>query len=280
MIQVGLHLRITQSLQEVVKKAIDFNLPFFQCFFLIQNINKLLQPTQQEIIDFVAARRQHFHQLYAHSSYLINLARTDQTTHYALHNELYLAQALEFTHLVIHPGSIKKTETKDQGIEAVARALNKANKHYANITILLENTAHGNTTIGNTIEDLAQIYAKLDKPERVGICLDTAHAHVYGYDIVTAQGRNQFITLVDNLIGIQHVALLHINDTFEKFGSKLDRHQLLGQGTLGSDVLRSFATDPRLVHIPSLIEPPVVNEKEEYEQLILIRSWYHKEGIK
>lgn len=269
---IGLHLRITHSLQETAKKAASFDLPFFQCFLFVQNSTTLLRLTSTEIIDFVTFRRKHFTQLYAHGSYLINLSSVDHIVHSALDYELRLARRLEFTHLILHPGSVKKTETKERGIDAAARALNKALKQHPNITVLLENIAHGGINIGNELEDLAAIYEKLDTPERVGFCLDTAHAHAYGYDIVSEQGRQDFINRVDSLLGLSRIALLHINDTHEAFGSRQDRHQKLGQGILGTDVLRSFIQDPRLAHIPLLTEPPMISEQEEYEQLELLRS--------
>lgn len=121
--EVGLHLRITHSLQETVQKAIQFKLPFFQCFLFVQNSTTLLQPSTKEIADFITVRRKYFTQLYAHGSYLINLSSVDHTVHNALDYELRLARRLEFSHLIVHPGSVKKTETKEQGIDAAARAL-------------------------------------------------------------------------------------------------------------------------------------------------------------
>ena len=271
---VGLHIRITESLNSLTEKALRLELPFFQCFFSIKNTTALLRPTPQEIADFVCSRRQHFGRLYAHGSYWINLASIDHTGHYALDRELQLARALEFTHLVVHPGSAKGAEKKEDGLDAAARSINKALKKHPDIVLVLENTAHGNMTVGGDIHELAQIYAKLDFPERVAICLDTAHAHVYGYDIITQQGRSDFITLVDSTIGLSRVALLHVNDTYDACGSKLDRHQLLGQGTIGLEALQSFVTDPRLSHIPILTEPPVTSEEVEREQLAIMRSWY------
>lgn len=272
--QVGLHIRITDSLHALVEKALRLEIPFFQCFFSIKNKMALLRPTEQEIADFVGARRTHFTNLYAHGSYWINLASVDHTGHYALDRELQLARSLEFTHMVVHPGSAKGAATKQAGIDAAARSLNKALKKQPGIQVLLENTAHGNMTIGGDLQDLAAIYQKLDNPERVGFCLDTAHAHVYGYDIVSEQGRADFITLVDQQLGLARVALLHVNDTHDGCASKLDRHHLLGQGTIGLNALQAFVTNPRLQHIPLLTEPPVIDEELEREQLTLMRSWY------
>jgi len=272
--QVGLHIRITESLHDVIEKALRLELLFFQCFFSIKKRMALLQPTKQEIAHFVAMRRQHFTNLYAHGSYWINLASSEQVCHYALDRELQLARALEFTHFVIHPGAIKPTEKKEVGIDAVARSINKAVKKHTDILFLLENTAHGNMTIGGDIDDLKQIYEKIDQPDRVGFCIDTAHAHVYGYDIVTAAGRADFIAHLDALLGFDHIKLIHVNDTYDACASRLDRHQLLGQGTLGISVIQALVTDARLRHIPILTEPPVISEAVEREQLAIMRSWY------
>lgn len=272
--QVGLHLRMTSSLDQLVEKAVRLELPFFQCFFVVQHAETLINPSAQDITYFTQARYKYFEQLYVHGSYWINLAGITYTGHRALERELYLARMLEFTHFVLHPGSAKGAEDRMQGIDAVARALNQIVRKHQDITLVLENTAHGNMTVGGDIEDLAQIYAKLDRPERIAFCIDTAHAHAYGYDIISSEGRNQFITLVDETIGFSNVALLHINDTHEKCGSKLDKHQMLGQGALGIPVLQAFVTDTRLRNIPALAEPPIISEQEERELLQSMRSWY------
>lgn len=271
---VGLHIRITESLHDLVEKARRLELCFFQCFFSIKNRMALLQPTSKEIADFVAIRRTLFTNVYAHGSYWINLASVDHSEHYALDRELQLARALEFTHFVVHPGSAKGAESKQAALDAVARSVNKALKKHPDIILLLENTAHGNMTIGGDIHDLAQIYCKIDQPDRVAFCIDTAHAHVYGYDIVTEQGRSDFIMHLDKLLGISRIALIHVNDTHDTCGSKLDRHHLLGQGTIGLPALQAFVTDAQLRHIPILTEPPVASEEIEREQLNIMRSWY------
>jgi deoxyribonuclease-4 len=272
--QVGLHIRITDSLHTLAEKALRLELPFFQCFFSIQNKMSLLRPTGREVLDFLRLRRAHFTQLYAHGSYWINLASIERRGHYALDRELTLARRLEFTHFVLHPGSAKGAQKKEEGIDAVVRSLNAALHKHPDITLVLENAAHGGMTVGGDIADLAQIYTQLDKPERVALCIDTAHAHVYGYDIITAEGRHNFISLIDATIGLSSLVLLHVNDTHDARGSKLDRHQLLGTGILGVPALQAFVTDQRLRHIPVLTEPPVVTEEIEREQLTLIRSWY------
>src|SRR4029079_18298063 len=164
-------------------------------------------------------RRAHFAQLYAHGSYWINLANIEQEGHYALDRELTLARTLEFTHFVLHPGSAKGAQKKEEGIDAVVRSVNAALKKHADIIFVLENTAHGGMSVGGDITDLAQIYARINNPERVALCIDTAHAHVYGYDMITYEGRHNFISMIDDTVGISSLALLHVNDTQDARGS-------------------------------------------------------------
>lgn len=272
---VGLHLRYTGSLKELIDKAVKLQLPFFQCFLVDKTTGYLLDPSQEDRDEFLRIRREHFKNLYIHGSYWINLAGINYTGQRALYRELALAKKLEFTHFILHPGSAKGGESKIDGICMLARSLNIVLKKemMEGMTIVLENTAHGNLSIGGDLTDFKMLLEKLDTPEKILFCIDTAHAYSYGYDITTLQGRASFLDIIAATIGLDKVHLIHLNDTAEKLGSKLDRHQILGQGTIGIDALKNFVTDVRMSHVPVLMELPAMPDEEERKILELVRSW-------
>lgn len=271
----GLHIRINSTLQDVLSHAQGLELPFFQCF-LTTRTGQLLSFEADDIQKFLEARRNYFKNLYVHGSYWINLANIRYTNHYALFRELELARKLEFTHMIIHPGSTKGSENRLDGIDAMARVLNKlfVSPILGDMQIVLENTAHGSFSIGGDLHDFNVLLHKLDKPEKLQFCIDTAHAYVYGYNIKDEQEQNIFIDLIESLLGINSIALLHLNDTQELCGSKIDQHEIPGMGNLGIQSLKRFALHQKLRDIPILMELPEVSQEREKEILAMVQNWF------
>jgi deoxyribonuclease IV len=271
--RLGVHIRMQESLADVIKRADNLELPFFQCFFVVQESGKLVNVTDEDVQAFVAARRARFGDLFCHISYWVNLASLGNNGVPQLRREIALAKRLEFTHFVLHAGTAKGATEKSQGIDALASALNNLFKKERDITILLENTCHANLAIGSDIRDFKQLLEKLDKPERVGFCIDTAHAYSYGYDISHKEGQQQFIDLLDANIGIDRIKLIHLNDTVQKLGSYIDRHVIIGQGRIGKQALKDFVMHPQLHHIPLILELPDVPVEEELAIINTVRQW-------
>lgn len=273
---IGLHLRLTSTLSELIEKAVRLKLDLFQCFLVLQSSGRLIVPTNEDAQHFLTLRRQYFKDVILHGSYWINLASIYNTKHYSMDREIALAKKLAFNYIVLHAGSAKGGRNKYDGIDAVVRVLNTACVKDPDIHFVLENAAFGNLSVGGDIEDFALILKKLDRPEKLLFCIDTAHAHSYGYDVHSEAGQEQFIQLLATAIGIERIALLHLNDTKQIMGSKRDQHDILGQGLLGVEALRRFAMHPNLAHIPLLLELPDVPEEKETEILAIVRSWHEK----
>ncbi len=271
--QVAIHLRVTDTLQEVAEKALRLQLPFFQCFMIDQNSGRLLNLTDEQIQQFLELRRAHFKDLFVHASYWMNLSSVTQTRHYAMERELVLARKLEFTHIIFHPGSAKGAQTREEGIDALARTLNDICEREKVLTYVLENTTHGGFSIGGDFKDFALLLTKLTHPERIKFCIDTSHAHAFGYDIITPDGQAAFITLLETTIGFDSIALIHLNDTQEKRGSKIDKHAVIGEGKLTPASLQSFINHPSLKHIPIVMELPPVPEDQELKIIEWVRGW-------
>ena len=271
--RIGTHIRMRSSLHELLERAEALNLPFFQCFFVPKETGKLIYASDDEIREFLKVRRARFNDLYCHASYWANLASLGNNGFAQIKKEVMFAKRLEFTHLVLHAGTAKGAQHKNEGIEALAVALNKLCKQEHDITILLENTCHTNLAVGSDIADFKLLLEKIDTPERIGFCIDTAHAHSFGYDVVSTKVQHDFITMLDAMIGIERIKLIHLNDTTEKVGSFLDRHSIIGQGTIGEGALKRFAMHEKLQHIPLLIESPELPVEDELAILHTIRSW-------
>lgn len=273
---IGLHVRITDSLLELVNRARRLQISIFQLFLMDQSTRKIFTFTQAEIAQFRELRELYFGRLYLHGSYLINLAGVHYNGIQILYKEISLAKKLGFTDVVLHPGSAHGAKEKGVGIDMVAKVLNRVMRNEKNLTFILENTAHGNMSIGSDITDFYYIRQKIDFPEQIRFCIDTSHAHVYGYDIVDPIKRESFITLLDECMGIQNISLIHLNDTDQARGSRIDKHDPIGKGIVGIDVLKKFITDSRFIHIPLIMELPVMNEIQEQDSIAMVIDW-HKE---
>jgi deoxyribonuclease-4 len=239
---------------------------------MYQSRATMLKMTPVEIQEFVRIRREHFGNLYVHGSYWINLAGIAHNGYESFKKEVSLAKKLEFTHMVLHPGSANGAKELIEGIDALARILNVMAKKEEKITFVLENTAHGNMSVGSDIQNFYTLLTKLDKPECVSFCIDTAHAYAYGYDIVN--DLEGFIEFLDKTIGINAIQLIHLNDTNEKMGSRIDRHTMIGKGGIGLSALKRFVLHPKLIDIQLIVEPPILEDDEERLLLEMIKSWH------
>lgn len=269
--KLGIHIRLTTTFTDIIEKALRLNVPFFQTFFTYKT-GKHIKPEEKDVKSFLQIRRKHFKNLYAHGSYWINLCSPETISLKIIEREIGMAKRLEFTHLVLHPGSAVVCKDKAEGIDILAKALNKVTKYEHDISIILENTAHGNFSIGGDIHDFGLLLTKLDRPEKISFCIDTAHAYAYGYDISNDTGQDEFINLISKVLG-QKISLIHLNDTTEKVGLKIDRHCIPGTGNIGKEALTRFFRQPMFNNTPAIIELPSISEDEEKSILEQIREW-------
>jgi deoxyribonuclease IV len=268
---VGLHVRLNNTIIDVARYAFALSVPIFQCFFIKQSSNQIIQPEEQEITEFLTDWRPKFQNLYLHGSYWINLASTPHENR-VLVRELELARKFEFTHIIIHPGSAKKSNDKKEGISTIAKSLNHLLKHEQNVKIILENTAHAGLSIGGDLKDFYYLKERLEHPEKVLFCLDTSHAHSYGYDIISETGQTEFLAQVDATMGLSNIALIHLNDTQQLKGSRIDRHENIGNGLL-TPTLQAFINRDELKTIPVVLELPVSSPEQEEKILQTVRGW-------
>jgi deoxyribonuclease IV len=199
-----------------------------------------------------------------HTNYLVNLATTSQLflkkSIEAFRGEVERALALCADYLVLHPGSFRGTDREAgllQTSAAIAAATQGLELAQGGLTILIENTAGSEFSLGGSFEQVAEVIERLRGIVPIAACIDTCHTHVAGYDIVSEAGLYQTLRHIDATIGLNHVKVVHCNDAKAARGSKLDRHEQIGKGTIGKEPFRILLNDLRLAHAAFIAETPI-----------------------
>lgn len=198
----------------------------------------------------------------AHTSYLINLASSNKSTAkkstVALLKEMQRCEFLGIPFLIFHPGS-HTGQGEDAGIEQIAKSLDYVVSHGTGDTkILLETTAGQGTSIGHRFEHLKEIMKLSGHSRKLGVCLDTCHVHVAGYDLGSSKKYEAMIDEFDRVVGINKIKVVHLNDTKFEVGSKRDRHENLCKGVIPVAVFRHLVKDERLAGAAKILETPKV----------------------
>ena len=180
--------------------------------------------------------------------------------------EIERALILGAEYLVLHPGSWKGL-TRDEGLklaaDSIKRAIDGLPWQGTPFHILIENTAGAEFSLGGSFEQVAELVGRLKSHAPVAVCLDTCHTHVAGYDIVSSKGYEETMTQAGATVGFDAVRVWHCNDAKAACGSKLDRHEHIGQGTMGLEPFRRLLNDPRFDHCAFIAETPVDEEGDE-----------------
>lgn len=211
-----------------------------------------------------------------HTSYLINLASTNEDTLKksiaALKDEIERAHTLKIPYVVQHPGS-HLGEGEEAGLQKIADNLKIVVEEAAvdDVLVLLETTAGQGTNLGYTFEQIKKIIDLSGVADHLGVCMDTCHIFAAGYDIRTMDGWKNTKNKFDEIIGLEKLKGFHLNDSMKEFGSRKDRHERIGKGELGLAPFEIILNDPRLKEIPMVLEIP--GGKEAYaEDLVVLRG--------
>jgi deoxyribonuclease-4 len=214
-----------------------------------------------------------------HASYLINLCsqtesvRENSVVGFRGEVERALAWGAEF--LVLHPGSWKGL-TREEGLRLAAQGIERAIGGLAwqgsELRILIENTAGAEFSLGGSFEQVAELVETLKPCAPMGVCLDTCHTHVAGYDIVSEAGYAETMAQIGATVGFDAVKLWHCNDAKAPMGSKLDRHQHIGEGTIGAAAFRRLLHDARFDHAAFIAETPVDEPGDEMRNVMALRA--------
>ena len=258
--RIGAHMSVAGGVSKAVERAVVHGCEALQIF--TKNANRWVSPP----IDPAEARafRRRIGEtgiapVVSHGSYLINLATTSPALRAlsmtAFIDELDRAESLGLLGVVLHPGTCT-AGTEEDALRFIAACIRDAFKARPRrkTMVLLEHTAGQGRTVGHRFEHLAAILEHLNGSPRVGVCLDTCHLIASGYDIVSDAGyRNTFATF-DRLVGLDRVKVFHGNDSKRPCGSRIDRHEHIGQGCLGLEPFRRLLHDSRFRDLPLLIE--------------------------
>ena len=212
--------------------------------------------------------------LVVHAPYIINLASPDAVTWRnsvrLFREEVERAGAFKARYLVVHMGTPREAG-EAAGVARVTAALEQTLESDGPVTVLLENSAGSGRGFGDRFEQLAAIRAAVSRPDRVGVCLDTAHLFAAGHPIHTPDGLEQVLDAFDRRVGFKHLRLLHLNDSKKPFGSRVDRHWHIGQGAIGRAAFGRLVRHPALRDLPMILETPKATEAEDRRNLAVVR---------
>jgi deoxyribonuclease-4 len=278
-ILLGAHMSIGGGVHRAIERSRSIECTAMQ-IFVKNNMQWFARPfLPEEIRAFLDhAQRGALGAVFAHANYLINLAATNPQFHSnsirALSEELLRAEQLELPFIVLHPGA-HLGEGEEAGLEKIVNSIDTIFGGLPKVRtrIALETTAGQGSCLGYDFAHLAHILANVREPERLCVCLDTAHVFAAGYDIGSEKATRQMFKDFDRIISLDRLAALHLNDSKTARGSRVDRHEHIGKGRIGLDAFRVIMRDRRFRKIPKVLETPKGKElKEDVENMNTLRS--------
>ncbi len=276
---IGAHMSIGGGVHMAIERACSIHCTAVQ-MFVKNNMQWFARPlSREEIISFLEHRqRRELLSVFAHANYLINLAATNPVFHAnslrALSEELTRADQLELAFLVLHPGA-HLGAGEEAGLEKIITSINRVFRKIPDVKtrIALETTAGQGSSLGHTFEQIGYILDNVREPERLCVCLDTAHVFAAGYDIESEATVGRTFHEFDRVIGLDRLAAIHLNDSKTAPGSRVDRHEHIGKGKIGLEAFRFIMRNSRFRRIPKVLETPKGKDlREDVANLKTLRS--------
>ena len=268
-ILLGAHMSIGGGVHTAIERGCSIKCTAIQ-MFVKNNMQWFARPlTPDETRAFLNHQeRGQLLSIFAHANYLINLAATNLQFHAnsmrSLSEELIRADQLELPFLVMHPGA-HLGAGEEAGLEKIAASIDAIFRVIPKVKtrIALETTAGQGSCLGHRFEHIAYIIENVREPDRLCVCIDTAHLFAAGYDLGTESGIKKTFREFDRVIGFDRLAAIHVNDSKTARGSRVDRHQHIGKGQIGLDAFRFIMRDRRFRKIPKVLETPKGKEMRE-----------------
>lgn len=263
--RIGIHTSVAGGVENAAERAYRLGCSAFQIFSSSPRQWAPYQLSRRQCEEMCRLRNQYeLKPLVIHTNYLVNLAASNplflEKSIVAFRGEVERALALGAEYLVLHPGSFRGSD-REAGLKQTAAAIAVATQELdlakGNLTILIENTAGAEYSLGGSFEQVAEILARLRGVVPIAACMDTCHTHVAGYDIVSAVGLRNTLANLDATIGLRNVPVWHCNDSKAARGSKLDRHEHIGKGEIGLEPFRRLLNHPRLSQAAFIAETPI-----------------------
>lgn len=278
--RIGVHLGTAGGCWTAVARAVEAGADTFQIFSSSPRTWRAAVVKQEDALKMRALRLEHdVSPLVIHASYLINLCsqtesvRKNAVSAFRGEVERGLAWGAEF--LVLHPGSWNGL-TREEGLRLAAQGIERAvdglDISGGSLQVLIENTAGAEFSLGGSFEQVAELVERLRACVPVGVCLDTCHCHVKGYDLISPEGYEETMSLVGATLGFETVRVWHCNDAKAARGSRLDRHEHIGEGTIGAGAFRRLLHDERLRHAAFVAETPVDHPGDEAKNVSMLRT--------
>lgn len=275
---LGAHLSISGGLHHAIIQAQKIGCTAVQ-FFSKNNRQWHAKPLEKSDIELFkqTLQKSRIRSVIIHASYLINIGSPDkassQKAFIALKDEFIRAQQLNADFLVFHPGSHKQTNSYDC-LDQIAASLNHIfdQTEQTKTKLLIETMAGQGSSVGHSFEQLAHIYHQVKHTDRLGICFDTCHVFAAGYDISNEDGYAQTMRQFELLLGLDALCAIHINDSKKHRGSLVDRHEHIGQGAIGLSAFGNILNDPRLTHVPKILETPLDHPDDHEKNLRVLHG--------
>ncbi len=275
--RIGLHVSVAGGFVEALRRAERLGCNAFQIFVSNPRSFHLSKVDDKAAAEFRRLREEKdIRPVAAHMPYIVNLSSFKEELYAKsiglLRGNLEESEKLGLEYLVCHCGG-HLGRGREYGIDRMASAINTAFKGYeGNTMLLVENTSGSGTMVGGDLKDLADIYERIEEKGRVGFCIDTCHAFVYGYDIRDEAGMERFADEIESCLGIERLRLIHVNDAKGELGSKTDRHEHLGKGNIGPGGFRALARNRRLSEKPMILETPEDSDGDDVRNLEFLRG--------
>lgn len=257
---IGAHVSTAGGLEKAVARGIETGSTAIQIF---NQSPRMWRPTNYSDDDFAAFREalseSPVEAVVIHAIYLINPGTFEPELHEksltALTHALRVGDGIGAAGVVLHPGPVMKGQVYQPTVANIVKTCAQALAESERCPLLLENAA-GRNAVGSRFEQLADLIDGLDGDRRVGVCIDSCHAHAAGYDVSDIAGVDKTFDDLEQTVGLDRVGCLHVNDSRDEFASHRDRHANLGEGLIGEEGIAAFLSDPRLQDLPALLEVP------------------------
>jgi deoxyribonuclease IV len=282
-ILLGAHMSIGGGVKMSIERARSIGCTAMQ-IFVKNNMQWFARPlTRHEIGAFLKhSQRDELLSIFAHANYLINLAATNPQFHAnslrALFEELIRTDQLRLPFLMLHPGA-HLGAGEEAGLEKIIKSIDRVLRGIPKVKarIALETTAGQGSCLGSKFEQLAYIIGRVREPERLCVCLDTAHIFAAGYNIGSESAIRKTFREFDRVIGRDRLVAIHVNDSKTARGSRVDRHEHIGKGKIGLEAFRFIMRDRRFREIPKILETPKGKDlAEDVQNLKTLRALAHE----
>lgn len=265
---LGTHISISGGFDKSIERAESIDIDCMQIFTKSNRMWAAKPITEYDALNFRSTlNKSKIRTVIAHASYLINVGSenndTAEKSTLALVDELTRCELLGIKDLVLHPGNIGSLTPKTGALK-IADNINKALLKTNNTRVLLENMAGQGSSIAHTFENMALIYNGIEQKDRVGICFDTCHAFAAGYDL--KDNYEQVWKDFNSTIGLDKLVAIHLNDSKKPLGSKVDRHENIGNGFLTKKAFAQIINDPRFFNTIKILETPIEKCESEYKK--------------